>query len=200
MSSATAMNENSLLAGLKIISVAILFAACGALSSFWLLPHFPDRWDFLFPLPFALLSTVLFMRKAAAVFAIALTDIVWLVSSFTAFAAGMASHLSPLPGFVGGSIGGLGLLLCAVICHPSVFSLKRVAYAGLIGSIAGLAFVPWTQIYIEQHEGANLERVFAKTVPIQAFAIWQAAMGTYLYVIFRQSARNRAIQDPSEVL
>lgn len=194
------MTEDSLLAGLKVISIAILFAACGALSSFSLLPDFPDHWEFIFPLPFALLCAVLFLRKAQAVFAIALADIVWLVSSFAAFGAGMESRLSPLPGLFGGLIGGLGLVLCSVICYPSVFSLKRVAYGGLIGSLAGLAFTSWTEIYIVQHYGDNINRVFPKTVPIQAFAIWQAAMGTYLYLISRNAARNRVVQAPMDAL
>ena len=64
------MNEDSLLAGLKVVSIAVLFAGSGALSSYWLLPNFPDRLGFLFPLPFALLCTVLFMRKAEAISAL----------------------------------------------------------------------------------------------------------------------------------
>jgi len=194
------MNEDSLLAGLKVVSVAILFAACGALSSYLLLPDFPRRFEFIFPLPFALLCSVLFMRKAEAVFAIALAEIVWLISSFAAFVAGTDSNLSPLPGFVGGSIGGLGLVLCAVISHPSVFSLKRLAYGGLIGSLSGLAFTSWTQIYMEQHYGDNVNRVFPKTVPILAFAIWQAAVGTYLYLISRNATHNRVVQARSDAL
>ncbi len=194
------MNDDSLLAGLKVISVAILFAACGALSSYLLLPDFPDRFEVIFPLPFAFLCTVLFMRKAEAVLAIALVEIVWQISVFAATGAGMASHLSPLPGFVGGLVGGFGLFVCAVICHPYMSSLKRLAYGGLIGSIAGLTFVPWTQIYMEQHDGVNMERVFPKTVPILAFAIWQAAMGTYLYLISRNAADNRVAQSLSDTL
>jgi hypothetical protein len=200
MSNATAINEESFSAVLKVAPVAILFAACGALSSFWLLPDFPDHFEFIFPLPFALVCTALFMRKVGAVFAIALMDIVWLISSFVANALGMWTNLSPLPGFVGGSIGGFGLVLCAAICHPSAFSLNRVAYGGLIGAIAGLAFTSWTQIYMAQNYGDNINRVFPKTVPILAFALWQAAMGTYLYVIVKESARSRVMQEPSEVL
>jgi hypothetical protein len=194
------MNEDSLLAGLKVVSIAVLFAASGAFSSYFLLSDFPDRFEFIFPLPFALLCTVLFMRKAEAVFAIALVDIIWLISSFAANAVGMWIPLSPLPGFVGGSIGGLGLVLCAVVCHPSLFSLKRAAYGSLIGSIAGLAFAPWTQIYMVQHYGDNINRVFPKTVPILAFAIWQAAVGTYLYLISRNAGYKRVVQALSDAL
>jgi hypothetical protein len=120
------MNGNvPLLSVLKCAAVAILFAACGALSSYWLLPDFPDHFESIFPHPFAFFCTVVFMRKAEAVLAIASTEIVWLISSFVAHAVGMWTYLSPLPGFVGGATGGLGLVLCAVICHPSLFSLKR---------------------------------------------------------------------------
>ncbi len=190
MPSAAIIDDESLLAVVKVASVAILFAVCGALSSLWLLPDFPDRFEFLFPLPFALLCTVLFMRKDKAVFAVVLMEIIWLISSFAGFSAGASTRLSPLPGFVGGSIGGVGLVLCVAVCHPSVLSLKRLGYGGLIGAIAGLAFTSWTQVYMDQHYGANANQVFPKTVPIQAFAIWQAVVGAYLYVIVKQSARS----------
>src|ERR1700742_1843122 len=156
----------------KVISVAILFAACGALSSLWLLSNFPDRWEFLFPLPFALLCTVFFMRKAEAVFSAALMDGVWLIASYAADVVAVPHLSSYLPGFVGGSIGGFGLVLCTVIADPSAVSLKRIAYGGLIGAIAGLAFGPWTQIHMAQLDGANINEVFPRTVPILAFAIW----------------------------
>ena len=202
MSAAAAIKEKekAFSAGLKVVAVAFLFAACGALSSYWLLPDFPDRWELLFPLPFALLCTVVFMRKAEAVLAIALAEMVWLISSFAAHALGMWTNLSPLPGFGGGLVGGLGLVVFAAICHPYMSSLKRLAYGGLIGSLTGLAFTPWTHIYMVQHYGSNINRAFPKTVPILAFAVWQAAMGTYLYVIVGRPARSRTLQDSSEVL
>jgi hypothetical protein len=49
-----------------------------------------------------------------------------------------------------------------------------------------------------QHYGDSINQVYPRTVPILAFAIWQAAMGTYLYALCTQVVRKRVAQPVME--
>lgn len=189
------MNEETLLAGLKSCSVAVLFAACGAGSSATLLPHFPNKFELGFAIPFALLCALLFMRMRRAVFAVPLMIAVWLISSFAAFSVGMSTHASLFPGMVGGFIGALGLVLCVAICYPSLFSMKYLAFGALIGFLCGALFGPWARVYMATEFSMSTNPdVPLSQMPVMAFAVWQAAVGTYLYALCLYAKRKASAQ------
>ena len=137
-----------LLCGLKCAAVAILFAVCGGWSASLCFPQFPptnlDGLLGLYPVPFAVLCIVLFLRNVRAVCAVPM-PIVWLVAYGVANFLGMDSQDDLLPGCVGGLVGGLGLVLCVSVGQSPFFSVKRFAIGALVGSISGLSFAPWVQ-------------------------------------------------------
>ena len=123
------------------------------------------------------------MRTPEAILAIPLMNVVWLTSLLAAVSLGMSNpdnHIEP--GCIGGLIGGVGLVLCAAICYRSLFSLKYFLIGALLGSLAGISFLPWTQAF-DPNRGTGHG-------PMIAFAIWEAAMGTYLYVLCSQAKRR----------
>lgn len=187
------MNGNgSLLSALKCAAVAILLAACGAWSSSVLLPSFPGRFDLFFPIPFAVLCTLLFMRTKIAPLAAFLMCFVWYLALLVANFVGMGRHDYRLPGCVGSLVGAIGLLLCAAISNRSLFSIKHFVIGALIASIAGLSFASWTQMYYAFD--LNRGPAGAPPPPIHAFAIWQAMIGTYLYALCTQVISKEVAQ------
>jgi len=179
--------------GVRYIAAVPLFALCGYLSAANLLSspqwHFPNvpLWG-VFPLPFALLCCLYFMHTIRAALAAPAMLGVWCVSLWTANLVGILVPANSgvgalLPGGVGGFVGGLGLSLCTAICYPSLLSSKRLYQGGLVGLICGLSFTPWVGLY-----EANLNS-FIPGPPIFPFAIWQAAMGTYLCVIYTEAGK-----------
>ena len=181
----TRTSENDLLLkGLKCAAVAILFAACGGWSALFCLPHFPDgpgSLPYLFPVPFTLLCAILFLPSVQALCALPM-PVVWLIAYFAANFAGMSSGDARLPGCVGGLVGALGLVLCVSIGYPP-FWLKRFAVGGLVGLISALPFASWVQAY--HATDFNRGPAANPPAPTYAFAIWQASMGTYLYLLSR---------------
>lgn len=164
---------------LKHLGVAIAFAFCGYGSSVYLLSQFPDQMEFYFPLPFALLCALLFLRTPRAVFVIPLMALDWLVASMVAFLVGASTNDPFLPGVAGGCIGACGLILCVAICDRRLLSPIYFVIGAIVGSLSAISFMPWAELYIASvrlpgHVG------LVKT-PLIAFAIWQAAVGTCLY-------------------
>jgi hypothetical protein len=164
-------------ASLRYVGVALLFAICGDLSAEHLLSGFPDHWVTMLPIPFAVLCVVLFLRTWRAVFAVPLIVAVWLASSWVADFVGMDSRYDLAPGCVGGLIGGIGLVLCVSTCYGRLISPKYLFGGAVIGSVGALAFAPWVTLF-KSHLNS-----YTPNPPLLAFAIWQAAMGTYLYAI-----------------
>jgi len=178
------MKEEILLVVLKSLTVGILFAACGAGSSATLLLHFPGNLDLRFAVPFALLSALLFIRTRRAFFAVPLMIAVWAISSPSAYFVGMFTRMSLAPGLIGGFIGALGLVLSVAICYPSLFSVKYFALGASIGTLCGALFEPWVKVYVAtDFRMSTNPNVALGQIPVTAFAVWQAALGTYLYAL-----------------
>lgn len=157
-------------------AVAILFGMCGAVSAGFLLPGFPDHLCIWFPIPFALLCGLLFMRTLLLV---PIVWVVWTVSYMAAFVAGF-SELPPAPGCAGGLLGALGLMFCSAVCRKELFSSKYFIRAAVVGVISGFPFTFWASFYLSK---VTVDHAAASKPPLLAFAIWQAAVGTYLYAI-----------------
>jgi hypothetical protein len=81
-----------------------------------------------------------------------------------------------LPGCLGGLIGGLGLVLCVGTCYRRLLSPRYLLRGAAIGTLAALPFALWAWLFMRQDYGSRNVAPFA-------FAIWQAAMGRYLYAI-----------------
>ncbi|HXN50265.1 MAG TPA: hypothetical protein VN893_26685 [Bryobacteraceae bacterium] len=179
----------------RYTGVAVLFAVCGALSSFL----FPGRgrvWEPLLPLPFALLCVILFLRKPRAILAVAFSVPVYgaavlsavLVSPFLGWAC------FP-PVCLGGFVGGAGLAFSFGIVHQRLLARRCLLRVASIGAVAALPFALWV---------AYLLRISGPEDPQQAlrlmcsYAIWQAVVGTYLYAICTRPADGGRLDDLTE--
>lgn len=181
------MNREYVWSPLRYLGIAIAFALCGVFTARFLDDGSLDRPGTFLPAPFALLCALLFLHKVRAVLAVPLMFAVWKASYIAAWAAGVGLGrndylFSPeflLPGALGGLIGGLGLVLCAATCYCRLFSIEYLFGGSLVGGISGAAFAPWLQS-LKVDMGGSL----GSQADLQlAFAIWDAAVGTYLYAI-----------------
>ena len=184
--------------------MAISFAVCGAISSILVLDRIPEGNSLLLPVPFALLCALLCLRNWRVVIAIPLMVAVWFVAFGFAYVLGHAGAV--LGCLCGGLIGGFGLLLCAAICHRRLLSLRYTRGASLVGAVSALAFAPWAVLYeasvssnefkmwIYLHLSNTSDEVQTLAL-LAAFAIWQAAVGTYLYKIVRDIDKEARLGD-----
>lgn len=175
---------------LKCVGVFLLFAFCGAGSALTAFYHSSaEGFSFFFPLPFALLCAVLFLRRSQEghrfIFVVPLIMATWYLSQFCA-----AITFGQYP--VGGFIGGTALVLCAGICCPEAASVRFIAAGALIGLFSSLSFLPWFDQY---------EWIFSQgygSRPVLAFAFWEAMMGTYLYVVCMRITDRALVESQDE--
>jgi len=88
---------------------------------------------------------------------------------------------------VGGFVGGLGLVLSVSMCHPKLLSLKYPVVGAVIGAVSAQLFEPSISTQFSEHPES----------PFLAFAIWQAAVGTYLYAICTYPDKSQPEDSPS---
>jgi len=185
--------------GLLYAGVVLLFAVCGACSAAFLSSSgystFPDQIPPMLPIPFALLCALLFMRSWRAIVAVPLMVAVWVIAFMAAGSVGMLSHDVLAPGCVGGLIGGVGLVLCAATCHRRLLSPMYVFGGAVIGSLSALEFVPWVSLYYSHLGRPDDPRGDLELPLMLAFAIWQVAVGAYLYKIARDSDEEAQPRD-----
>lgn len=143
--------------------IAALFALCGAISAFIYEGQGVRNW-LLFPLPFAILGAMLFVKSRAVLF-VPLCAGVWNAAYQAAYALGSNDGTLLAAFFTGGVIGGLGVTASAGIGWRGFWSARHLLTATIMGGVTGTAFLL----------PSPLER------PIVPFAIWQAAVGTYLW-------------------
>jgi ABC-type thiamin/hydroxymethylpyrimidine transport system permease subunit len=164
--------------------VALLFAICGAWSAarFLPLPDFPERMDpivYALPFPFALLCTLLFLRTLWAILIVPWMALAWLAAIITAVQVAVRVGIWLPPACVGGTVGGLVVALSAAVAKDQLRSLQNLVVAGIVGGIAAVPFGFWLWGNSQQPLGLWL-----------SFAIWQAAVGTYLYAICTGPAKE----------
>ena len=133
----------------------------------------------MLPVPFALLCALLFLHKLRAVLAVPLIIAVWPIAYYASFYLGLVSGPLLFPACVGGFIGGLGLVLCVSVCYRPLLSAEYVFRGAKIGAVSALAFVPWLWSFFANLNSGDPPQWLLTG----AFAIWQAAVGTYLYAI-----------------
>lgn len=180
--------NSAIIMAIKCSGIFALFAVCGAVSAAAFCQRFPDQISFFFPLPFAILISILLVLVFSCsldrvILAALLTMVAWYASYFAAYYAGLilsssASPDSVTPCVLGGFVGGVGLVLCASVCVPQLVSVKYLAIGAIVGVCSALTFVPSIAIY-ELH----LKSGGFPPTPIRAFAFWEAMMGTYLFAI-----------------
>ena len=175
-------------ASLRYVGVALLFAICGTMSATHLLSSGwePTQVHMMFAVPFALLCAVLFLRTGRIILAAPLMIAVWVAACVAATWTGMARAQDVFsPVYVGGIVGGLGLVLCASICYWRLILPKYLFGGAVIGAVSALPFAPWLRLYTSHLNSPP------PTPPLLAFAIWQAAVGTYLYAICTEASEKK---------
>jgi hypothetical protein len=118
--------------------------------------------------------------------------VVWQIAFGIAHFLGMDRADYRLPGCVGGLVGALGLVLCVSIGERSLFSVKHFIIGALVGSFSGLSFASWTQL--DYATDLNRGPMAGPPTPMNAFAIWQAAVGTYLYWISLHAKQSIVVE------
>jgi hypothetical protein len=164
---------------IRSVGVAVLFAACGASSS----GLYADQGtgSAFVGLPFALLCTLLTMRRRSPVLVVLLISFLWPVARMSAVAIDMiTADAQFLSVGVAGLIGGSGVAASIGIGHRRLLSPLLLAGAAVVGLLAALSFGPW----LVSHD-AHLNTWPDPTQPSRlayAFAIWQASIGVYVYL------------------
>jgi len=167
------VKPKSVPAAVRYIGVTILFAGCGACSAKYLgglrLPP-----ALLLGIPFACVCAVVVFRRWRALIALPLIAAVYPVALAASGLASIGGHpdLSPC---LGGAIGGFLLILCAVPCRDDLFARKFFLGGAVVGFVGSVAFNGASDVLYQQKA---------------AFAIWQAAVGTYLYAIVQGLGRE----------
>jgi hypothetical protein len=181
------------------IGAALLFAICGAWSAH-LLTIEADWAVFAFPVPFALLCVVLFLRTAKAILIVPLNLVVWLAAHVTAVAVALevGNDSSFFPMCLAGLVGGLGLALCAGIAHRPMLSLRHLIVAAVVGCAGGAAFGPWLDAHLDSLRPGGLPDPLKPLRLQYACAIWQTAIGTYLYTVCTQAKSGTRPADEGE--
>jgi len=167
-----------------LVPVAVSFAVCGALSGL------AENSDFFWWLgiPFAFLCAVLCLRKksmGARVAGVIGYAAIWPIAYFSAIRIGWLTGNDPLGIGVAGVIGALSVTIVTLIecssLSETLSEWKSLFTASVIGGIAAvplaLAFRP-----------GSPDR---KWLSLSGFAVWQAAVGTYLYFIYRKERDKR---------
>jgi hypothetical protein len=186
-----------ILRAFQLAGVASLFAINGAWS-YWYCTRDSSNYLFLFPIPFCTLSLLLFLRKPAGLLAAAGMYLVWLFSYLITVLASIFSRLPIIESFgatyampfaIGGAVGGLGLALATAVVHDQLFSWRLLLGAVVVGAIFALPFGDW--LASDPNLGqSGISSVLPQRQLEYAFAVWQAAMGTYLYAVTRQEWRR----------
>jgi len=173
--------------------VAILFAISGYFSASYFTASathsFPDAASPALPIPFAVLCSIFLVRRWwNCIGPILMVVVVWPLAYLAGTYIGMFTPSSFTPACGGGLIGGIGLVLCAAVSYRRLLSWRYVLGGGGIGFIAGLAFSPFIQAYKLHFDCSNCPW-YPEGMPslLCAFGVWQAAVGTYLFVVSSMS-------------
>ena len=164
---------------LILAGVMVLFAVCGAGSALFVFKFGRlAASGLVLPLSFPLLCALLLMRTRKAFLACPLMIAAVLVAAtVTAYLilATLMFHISSLviPVLAGGALGGAGITLSCAVQYRQLLSRSRLLGAAVVGGVAALPFSPLV---------APFGRPDPRLVAL-AFAIWEAAVGTYLYAI-----------------
>jgi hypothetical protein len=157
---------------LELVGVALLYAVCGGLSSFVFNRHFQAGW--LIGVTFALLTALLLLNSPRKIIAAPLIIVLWLAMYLSLGLASFAVDTGGL--WAAGLVGGLGVSLAVAIGYRKLRSVLYLPLGGVIGALAAFSF----GTSLHSCDGIDPEPVLRVHL---SFAIWQAAVGTYLYAV-----------------
>jgi len=164
-----------------IFPIALLFAICG-----WLSPFLLNNLSPVFAgVPFALLCVLLFARCRVGLAVGALVAWACLAAFYCAGAIlfyGADARYHPMG--IGGLVGALGVAAAVGIVHRRLLAFRYLVAAAVIGSVAGLAFVP-ALVWANSHVGVPRDPAEV-ALGQRAFAVWQGAVGAYIYSVVKQ--------------
>lgn len=172
---------------LRYVGVALLFGISGACSVYL---------GALFSVPFALLCALLFLRQWRAIVTVPLMVVVMFVAAAAEDIVASVGDDGVSPFCVAGAIAGFGLVLCVAMCRRSLFSQRYTFRGAVVGCVSALAFVPCFK-HVRGFVFGSLDVREPALLPL-AFAIWQAAVGTYLYKSVRDSKDEAVTGDSAE--
>jgi hypothetical protein len=161
--------------------VAALFALSGAWSSQF---YSQGTSDFLLAVPFALLSVLLLVRNTRAALVFPAIVVTWPLAWFVAASIDVKGGDEYMPMSIAGLVGAICVALATGIARRSLISPLRLAGAAAVGFLAGLAFGPWLT-----YSHFNTNRILDPAQALRlrdAFAIWQCAVGTYIYSVSKR--------------
>jgi hypothetical protein len=155
---------------------AFLFTLCGLLGATLFLAEMKAEsdWVYIVPaLPFGIACAFLCLRPLLqAITAVPFYCLVWAAAFFVAIrlcSNDVNPYLAMLPA---GLVGGVGVAGLTGIGVPRLRTLSSLAIAGAIGAVFALPFA----LYVKPPEPP-----LDKAVVRLSFALWQAAVGTYVY-------------------
>jgi hypothetical protein len=158
----------------------LLFALSGVLGAALFLAEIKAEsdWVYIVPaLPFGIACAFLCLRPVSLAIAAAATyTLIWAGAFYTgAYLCGkdVNQYVAMLPA---GLIGGVGVAGLTSIDAPRLRSFSSLAVAAAIGAFFGLPFA----LYAKPSDFIPLSE---ETVLRLSFALWQAAVGTYVYRI-----------------
>jgi hypothetical protein len=131
------------------------------------------------------------VRKWSALLILPAIAVLWPIARLAATGAAMTSGEDYWPMGFGGLIGAWGIAVAIGIAHRQILSRWRSAGAAAVGFVAGLSFGPWLTYY--------RLRINSVPDPLQptmlgcAFAIWQAAVGTYVFANVMAQRKPQAL-------
>jgi hypothetical protein len=168
--------------------VALLFAICGACSSLFLRLN-GDAAVLALAVPFSWLSAFLYVRSEKAVFVLTLYPLVWVVAYMVAVDSAISRFpRNPyLPMCIAGLVGGLGLGLSTIAACRRMQTPAHLIAVSAIGILSALPFSFWLA---NLPQGMSGEPPFQQVRLAYSFAIWQGAVGTYLYSVCSQNKQS----------
>ena len=168
-----------------------LFAVAGLLGAGWFLDQMKGEsyWVYVVPaLPFAIACAFLCLRPLPLVITAA---VLYCVDWAAALRVGARLSGGPVNQHVAmliaGFIGGVGVAAVTSLDAPRLRTRMAMLIAGVIGGVFGLPFA----LYVKPSASVPLSE---EAIVRISFALWQAAVGTYVYWV---GVRRRATSAPA---
>ena len=169
---------------------AILFTISGVLTAgIFVVPNSHDGFINLAilatPIPYAIASALLYVGDSGVVEALGSVSLVigsWLAAYCIAFTSMFI--FGPYPGLLpAGAVGGLGIAVATGFHSPALNSRTCRVTASIIGGVLGL--LCGNLILMPAQPNLGPARI--------GFALWQSAVGTYLYAMALQPQKKEPV-------
>jgi hypothetical protein len=175
---------------LQVGEAAVVFAACG----WWSLVLLAEHSLYLVGTPFALICVILFARRPLGLLVGILITGAWPLAWWCAVQLyGLTENSSYLSLGLGGLVGAVSVAVAVGIVHWRLLTFRCLVGAAAIGFLAGLAFVPYLNLYMSDKAPWPRNPVEDLLYRL-GFAVWQTAVGAYIYAIVKMAPRSPAVK------